>query len=283
MKIWKYIYLTLMLLLAMLIIAISQLPDSNLHIIACDVGQGDAILITFGSTQILTDGGPDKSVMTCLGKYMPFWDRTIDLVISTHPDADHSTGLVTVLKDYKVGQILINPIDPGTQVYRALESEIATKGVHVVDPVEGMVLGVGLIHLDIENPSHELVDQIPNFKSGETNLYSIVYLLTYGQFRGLFTGDMPPTVSDRLSTLSAIEGLDYIKIPHHGSNNGLTENLLKAVMPKVAVISVGKNIWGFPRPELLSLLAKYGVKTLRTDQMGDVEVVTNGESYWIRL
>ena len=86
-------------LFAMLIIAVSQLPDGNLHIIACNVGQGDAILITYGNTQILTDGGPDKSVMDCSGKYMPFWDRNIELVISTHPDTDHSTGLVEVLKD----------------------------------------------------------------------------------------------------------------------------------------------------------------------------------------
>jgi beta-lactamase superfamily II metal-dependent hydrolase len=92
---------------------------------------------------------------------------------------------------------------------------------------------------------------------------------------------MPPSVSDRLSTLSEVEGLDYIKIPHHGSNNGLTENLLKMVMPKIAVISVGKNTWGFPRPEILDMLTKYGVKILRTDQMGDVEVVTNGENFTI--
>jgi beta-lactamase superfamily II metal-dependent hydrolase len=159
---------------------------------------------------------------------------------------------VEVLKDYKVRQILINPIAPGTQVYRALENVIGTKGVRVVNHVEGMSFGVGLIHLDIFRPSEDLVSQIPDFKSGETNLFSIVYLLTYGQFRGLFTSDMPPTVSDSPSTLSGIEGLDYIKIPHHESNNGLTENLFKAVMPKVAVISVGKIFWGFPRPELLN-------------------------------
>jgi competence protein ComEC len=264
----------------MIVIAVFQLPDGNLHIIACNVGQGDAILITFGNTQILTDGGPDKSVMNCLGKYMPFWDRNIELVISTHPDADHSTGLVEVLKNYKVGQILINPIDPGTQVYRALEREIGTRGVKVVNPVEGMVLGVGLIHLDILNPTQQLVDR--KFTPGDdTNVYSIVYKLSFKSFSGLFTGDMPPAVSDQLSMNQLIRGVDYIKIPHHGSNNGLTENLLKAVMPKIAVISVGKNPWGFPRPEILDMLSKYGVKTYRTDKMGDVEVTTDGTKYWM--
>ena len=128
MKNWKYIFGILLLILFGLIIAISQIPNGNLHIIACKVGQGDAILVTYGSTQILTDDGPDKSVLSCLGKYIPFWDRNIELVISTHPDADHSTDLVEVVKDYKVGQILINDLDLGTDVYRALKNAVAMRG-----------------------------------------------------------------------------------------------------------------------------------------------------------
>jgi len=98
-------------MLSGVVIAIFQLPDGNLHIIACNVGQGDAILITYQNIQILTDGGPDTRVLSYLGKYMPFWDRNIELVISTHPDADHSTGLTDVIKNYNIDKILINPID----------------------------------------------------------------------------------------------------------------------------------------------------------------------------
>lgn len=290
MRFWKYIFGVMLLFLAGVIIAISQLPDGNLHIIACNVGQGDAILITYGSTQILTDGGPDKSVLNCLGKYMPFWDRNIELIISTHPDADHSTGLTGVIKNYNVGEILINPIDPGTQVYEVLKKEVGGHGVPVINPMEGLRLRLGMIYLDIENPTEELLniltvknegDKLAKYSiTSETNLYSIVYKLSFKKFSGLFTGDMPPEVSDRLSTLSEIKGLDYIKIPHHGSNNGLTENLIKAVMPKVAVISVGKNSWGFPRPEILDILSKYGVEVYRTDTEGDVEMVTDGTKMW---
>ena len=101
-------------------------------------------------------------------------------------------------------------------------------------------MGLGLIHLNIENPSREFASQ--KFAAvDDTNVYSIVYKLSFKSFSGLFTGDVPPEVSDRLSTLSEVERVDYIKIPHHGSNNGLTENLLKVAMPKIAVISVGKN------------------------------------------
>ena len=292
MKFWKYIFGLVLLILATIVIALSQLPDGNLHVIACDVGLGDAILITYGKTQILTDGGPDKSVLSCLGKYMPFWDRDIELVISTHPDADHSTGLTDVIKNYHVGTILINPIDPGTSVYEVLKKEVGGRGIPIINPVEGMRLGVGLIYLDILNPSEELYGGliVKNVDDGlskyqilrETNLYSIVYKLSFKNFSGLFLGDAPTETSDRLSTLGGIGGVNYIKVPHHGSVNGLTENLLKAIVPKIAVISVGKNMWNFPRPEILDMLGKYGVKIFRTDKDGDIEVVTNGTSYWIK-
>jgi competence protein ComEC len=292
MKFWKYIFGLLFLTLSVVIIALFQLPDGNLHVIACNVGLGDAILITYGKTQILTDGGPDKSVMSCLGKYMPFWDRNIELVISTHPDADHSTGLVDVIKNYNVGEILINPVDPGTSVYEVLKKEVGGRGIPVINPVEGMQLRLGLIYLDILNPSEEHYNKLIVKNAGDnmakyqilgvTNLYSIVYKLSFKNFSGFFPGDIPPEVSDRLASGQPIGPVNYIKIPHHGSVNGLTENLLKVLVPKVAVISVGKNSWNFPRPEILDMLVKSGVKILRTDEMGDIETVTDGTKYWIK-
>jgi competence protein ComEC len=292
MRNWKYIFLTLFLFLSVVIIAAFQTPDKNLHIIACNVGQGDAILVTYGTTQILTDGGPDTSILNCLGKYMPFWDRNIELVILTHPDADHSTGIVSVLKNYNVGEILINPADPGTEVYRALEKEVGSQDIPAIYPVEGMKLRVGLIYLDILEPTAELLNKLTvensssklaKYKiSGETNLYSIVYKLSFKNFTGLFPGDIPPEVGDQLAVQQASSHVEYIKVPHHGSTNGLTENLLKAVMPNLAVISVGKNSWGFPKQVILEMLSKYNVKVLRTDQLGDIEVVTDGKGYWVK-
>jgi competence protein ComEC len=95
-------------------------------------------------------------------------------------------------------------------------------------------------------------------------------------------GDAPPEVLDGLAAKQAVGPVNYIKIPHHGSVNGLTENLLKTLVPKIAVISVGKNMWDFPRPEILDMLGRYGVKTLRTDEMGDIEIITDGTRYWIK-
>src|SRR3972149_11248832 len=153
MRIWKHIFGFLILLLAMIVIALFQIPDSRLHIVACDVGQGDGILVIYKNTQIVTDGGPDEKIIACLGKYMPFWDRKIELVVSTHPDSDHSTGLISLVKEYKVDNILINPIDSSTQTIEVLENMVGSRGVGVITPVEGMSMGLGLIRLDILNPS----------------------------------------------------------------------------------------------------------------------------------
>lgn len=316
MNFWKYIYYFLVLILAGIGIAISQLPDGNLHIVACDVGQGDAILITYKNTQILTDGGQNNNVLTCLGRHLPFWDRKIELVILTHSDADHSTGLIEVVKRYKVATFLTNSVDSGTQVYRALDNMIGSKGVQVLNASLGQRLGLGKIYLDILAPTHEQLgvlgtSDIENKISAyvadkETNSYSIVYLLSFGQFDALFTGDIPTQVSNQLSELSKTEGVEYIKVPHHGSKNGLTESLLEKIvgegLPRqnsqhepytnsiekasakvVGVISVGKNNrYGHPHQEILDMLKKYNVKILRTDEMGDVELLTDGKSYWFK-
>ena len=173
-----------------------------------------------------------------------------------------------------------------------LEKEVGGRGTPVINPVEGMELGVGLIHLDILNPAQEAMDTLTVKNdgdkltkygiSGETNAYSIVYRLSFKNFSRFFPGDMSQTLSDSMAAENVVKSVDYIKISHHGSNNGLTENLLTQLVPKLAVISVGKNSWGFPRPEILDLLTKYKVKILRTDQMGDIEIITDGKSFWVK-
>jgi competence protein ComEC len=273
---YRYIVQFLILILAVLAITIFQLPDSNLHVIACDVGQGDAILITYKNIQILTDGGPDTKVMDCLSKHVPFYDREIELIISTHPDADHSTGLITVLKRYKVDNIMINDLDSGTATIKALNNEVGSRGIHVIRPVTGLKLRVGLIYLDVLHPTQ-------GFTSTQTNSYSIVDKLTFGNFKAIFTGDIGPDISDSLINNYLIEPVNYLKVPHHGSKNGLTQNLLEKLKPEIAVISVGKkNRYGHPSQEILEMLNKYKLQILRTDEMRDVEVISNGKSFWVK-
>ena len=283
MKIWNYTISLLILILAGVTIAILQLPDNNLHIIACDVGQGDAVLAVYKNIQILTDGGPDNKVVNCLGKYLPFWDRNIELVISTHPQKDHYFGLIEVVKRYKVDNILYSKLEVSSPGYKVLEKEVGSGGTNVIRPYTGQVLRIGLIQLDILNSSDEQLP-ITNFQfSNIVNDMGIVTLLKYGQFKALFTADVENAISDKLSVIREIEGVQYIKVNHHGSKNGLSENLLKAFMPTLAVISNGRNnVYGHPHKEILGMLEKYKVKVLRTDQMGNVEVVTDGEKYWLK-
>lgn len=276
MKIWKYLLGLLTSTLLLLTIAVFQLPDSNFHIIACDVGQGDAILVTYKNIQILTDGGPDNKVLDCLSRHIPFWDKQIELVVMTHPDSDHSKGLIDVIKRYNIHQIVFKPVDSGTQVYKALENEVGSKGVRVIDPDSSIRLRLDLIYLDILHPTK-------GFENKKTNNHSIVSLLKYKEFEALLTGDIEDSVSDLVSGSWTNGSIEYIKVPHHGSKNGMSENLLKAFMPKVAVISVGKdNRYGHPYKEVLEMLEKYEVRIFRTDEMGDVEIVTDGVRYWIK-
>jgi competence protein ComEC len=256
--------------------------DSNLHIIACNVGQGDAILIQKNTTQVLIDGGPNSSVMDCLGKYMPFWDRQIELVILTHPEADHYSGLIEVFKKYKVNYFGQNNTDSSSLGYRVLEKVVGGSGTQDLKLSKGISLGVGMIYLDILNPVGDNKDSITNKQTHGTNDNGVVVLLRYAQFKALFTADVENEVSDELSENPKIQNLDYIKVNHHGSKNGLSEKLLQAGMPKTAIISVGKkNSYGHPHAEVIKILSERDIKIHRTDLDGDVEIISNGVNFWV--
>ena len=275
MKTWKYLFGVLALVALSLWLALLASPDKNLRLIACDVGQGDAILAISGKFQILTDGGPDNSVLTCLEKYLPFWDREIELVILTHPQLDHYRGLIEVFNRYKVDTFLTNDFSPSTQGLKALENAVGGGGARVVRPAVGTRLRLGMIYLDILHPAKGIISKEPND-------ISIVTVLRFGEFEALLTGDIGPKIIEKLLTENLIEPVDYIKIPHHGSRNGTTLELLEKSMPKLAVISVGKgNSYGHPHQEVLKMLESYGLRIFRTDKDGDVEVVTDGKKWWV--
>lgn len=253
--------------------------DNQLHIVACDVGQGDAILIQKNTTQILIDGGPDNSVLNCLGKHMPFWDKKLELVILTHPQEDHYGGLVDVFKNYKVnlfGEYNTESSNQGYQVLKNIPTPLVTLS-------KGTKLRLGMIYLDILHPSGNNQSIINNKQTSNANDDGVVVLLKYAQFKALFTADVENKVSDKLSELPEIQNLNYLKVNHHGSKNGLSQKLLDTVDPEIAVISVGKkNRYGHPHEEVIKILGERDIKILRTDLEGDVEVVTDGISYWTK-
>ncbi|EKD47121.1 MAG: hypothetical protein ACD_66C00214G0001 [uncultured bacterium] len=282
----------LLIVLGTIWLAVFSSPDAYLHIVACDVGQGDAILMQNGSSQVLVDGGVGSRVLDCLGKYMPFWDRQIEIIVLTHPQADHFSGLIEVFKRFKVGYFLAPGVDNSTQGYQVLKDLVMSSQVQIVNPSEGMNVRLGKIYLDIINPTSKLlasenvlgsVGEIGMFTTTrDLNDFSVVFNLTFGSFDAILTGDIGQEREKAILTTGKIKEVEYIKIPHHGSRNGLTKEFLDATSPSVAVISVGaKNTYGHPHKEILDMLKTAGVKVLRTDEMGDVEIVTDGEKYWL--
>jgi competence protein ComEC len=252
----------------------------ELHLIACDVGEGDAIIAVYGQTQVLIDGGPGNQVLECLGEYMPFWDREIELVVLTHPESDHYTGLIGVFKRYKVDNFLTLAAQVSSPAYSLLESLVGGGKTRVIFARGGMVIRLGLLSFDIVNPiGDNNLEKIT--ENNGFNDYSIAGILSLGKFKALLTGDISPSSEKDLYYLGKLSKVNYIKIPHHGSKNGLVEEVLKSTMPDLAVISVGENQWGHPDIETLNLLAKYNIRTLRTDEKGNIEIRTDGKIWMV--
>lgn len=295
-KSWKLIAFIALLVLSAAVLAVQSVSSNKLKIIACDVGQGDGFLITYKSTQIIIDGGPNNKIVGCISNNTAFWDREIELVVLTHPQLDHYLGLIEIFRTYHVQNFLANNLDSSANEYQVLINEVESSDTRVILPHETSAIRVGLIQLDILGPNKEFI----NLKSSniaaqedsknaertvlgtsttdlDPNEFSISTLLIFRNYKALFTGDISPKKSDEVAQIlqkMGIEHINYIKVPHHGSKNGLTENLLKVSRPDVAVISAGKNnSYGHPHKLVLDMLQEYKVIVRRTDLEGDVVVV----------
>lgn len=276
----KAILLLLIILFGLLSLAIYQkitIDDSQLHVIFCDVGQGDGILITKGLTQILVDGGPDNKILSCLSRHMVFWDRKIEVVLLTHPQTDHFTGLISVLRNYNVNMFLHPDVEGTSEAWKVFKEELASRGVDNKIVTSGDKITIANLHFDIFNPSSSLLGASP---STDLNDYSVVGILSYGNFDTLLTGDIQPPQIDTI--VPKLRPIEVLKVPHHGSKNGLTTDFLYKASPSLAVICVGKNNrYGHPNSEVIKLLNEHNIKTLRTDQDGEVEVISNGDKWWV--
>jgi competence protein ComEC len=252
-----------------------QAPDNILKVHFFDVGQGDSIFIeTPQGKQVLIDGGPDKMILEKLGETMPFYDRSIDLVILTHPDADHITGLAEVLKFYQIDHILSSGFEKDTAVYHKWRGLIEEKDIPLTLARNGqqIFLEKGIV-MKILWPEQSLMNSMVK----NANDASVVGQLIYGQIEILLTGDIEKNIEQYLVTHLPAGGLesDIFKAPHHGSKTSTSYNFLKAVNPQIAVISVGlDNRYGHPHKDILERL-KY-ISVYRTDLMGDVEILTDG-------
>ncbi|HVZ67197.1 MAG TPA: MBL fold metallo-hydrolase [Patescibacteria group bacterium] len=252
----------------------AEFSDNKMHVVICDIGQGDSIYIrTPGGADILVDGGPDSKVLNCLSRHMPLYDREIDLVFATHPDSDHVGGLISVLKSYKVDSFGTSTLDNknNTATFSNLINEVKAQGV----PLRVLVSGTRFSLAD--GVVLSTLWPKPGFSSPETNEYSLVQLLKYKDFDLLLTGDIPYSILDSLN-IPDEKSIEVFKIPHHGSKTGVDDKTFQEIHADFVAISDGKNNpYHHPNPSVLNILKKYGVKYERTDQVGDIEVVTDGK------
>lgn len=240
-----------------------------------DVGQGDAILISAGSNQVLIDGGPSGVILEKLGKAMPFYDKTIELVIATHPDADHISGLVDVLKRYNVERVLTTGIVSETQTAKLLDKLISEKNVQKTVAHFGQRVKIYPgVNLDILYPFSDLSGQ----KFENENNTSVVAKLNVGSESILLTGDAETPVEWQLLNAGINLNSDILKVAHHGSKSSTSEEFVKAISPEMSVIQVGaKNTYGHPTDQTLERLK--GSKIFRTDLDGDIEAIFDGQKF----
>ncbi|MDP1884326.1 MAG: ComEC/Rec2 family competence protein [Candidatus Moranbacteria bacterium] len=242
--------------------------NQELKVIFLDVGQGDAILISQGSNQILIDGGPDGQVLLeKLGRYVPFWDREIEMAIATHPDQDHIEGLLEVMKNYKIDALVEGAEQSESQLYKNYENLIAQKQIQKIEAEAGVKIKLNGAEMEILSPRAP----VPTGAVKDTNAYSVVARLAFGQNSFLFTGDLPDTEEKKLAQSSVDLSAKVLKVAHHGSKYATTGEFLDAVHPSDAIISVGRNNrFGHPADEALARLKERKINIFRTDEKGDV-------------
>ncbi|MDB5238345.1 MAG: Metallo-beta-lactamase family protein [Candidatus Kaiserbacteria bacterium] len=240
-----------------------------------NIGQGDSIFIDAPSgRQVLIDGGPDSSVLRQLSAVMPWYDRSIDVMIPTHPDADHISGLIDVLAHYQIGLILQSSVLGSTATWHTLEKDISQEGAQIVTGQRGEIIDLGKgAYLEVLSPDRPL----PN---AETNTACVVTRLVYGNTSFMLSCDAPKEIENYLVRLDgkALRS-DVLKAGHHGSKNSSSPLFVGYVDPTYAVYSRGcDNKYGHPNQETIDTLAKFNIPTLDTCKDGAITFVSDGET-----
>ena len=247
----------------------------ELQIYFFDVGQGDAIFIEAkDGTQILIDGGPTNKILPLLGGVMPFYDHSIDAVISTHPHADHVSGLIEVLKRYKVGMVIESGASYQTAEAKEFENLVSEKHIKkiIIDkPVKLSFFKNAALNFLFPNKSFE--GQI--LKNVHDS--ALISELDFEGKKILLMADAEKNLERYLLQKRVLGDVDVLKVGHHGSKTSSNDFFLKAVKPEYAVISMGaRNRYGHPHQQTLSNLEAIGAQIFRTDINGSIILNIDG-------
>jgi competence protein ComEC len=262
--------------------AFLEAPDGLLHVAFLDVGQGDsAMVVTPTGRTVLIDGGSDGQ-RTCLlvDQFLPYWDRSIDAVVMTHPHADHLGGLLAVADRYEVGLVLCPGIGSESLLYTEWERRAERFNAVLEIATAGQVLALGDgTTLTVLNPEAGA----PTEGLDADDNGGVVLRLDYGDVSVLFAADIRAQREATLVHGGAALRANVLKVPHHGSDTSSSEQFITAVNPEVAVISVGsQNAYGHPHAAVIAALADSGATVLATSACGTVEFVTDGRELNVR-
>lgn len=266
---------------------------ASLEINFLDIGQGDATFITFtDGQQMLVDCAIDARILEALGRAMPFYDRTIDYLVVTHPDQDHYGGCIDVMERYDIGTIVYNGFEKEeTLFYHAFVDAVQASGAAFVIISEPITWQIASTSIDYLYPVTNLsVDpNIPGFdKDTGSNNSSIVMYIAHGDTEILMTGDAEEEAEEFLLREYGTDlDIDILKAGHHGSNSSSIQPFVDVTTPAHVVFSAGlDNKFGHPTPRVLKRFERAGSQIWRTDTMGDIvvtvgddRVMINGEAF----
>lgn len=258
-------------------------PGGNLRIYALDVGQGDGLLVISpqGKT-VLIDAGPTEAGDEVVAALRNHGVKQIDLMIATHPHADHIGGMKKVFDTFRVKKILDSGQTYGTATYEKLLREVQENKTSYIKAVLGQSIELEPgVKFDVYGPPHPPFSEADIGKDRSVqNANSIVLRLSYGSFAMLFTGDAEFETEARMMKAGNNLQANVLKIGHHGSRHATSGNFLTAVAPQFAIISVGEgNDYGHPAQLTLDRLKKANIKTLRTDLSGEIEIFSDGKTF----
>lgn len=268
-----------------------------------DIGQGDSIYIDAPSgRQVLIDGGPNAAVLRTLAEVSPWWDRSIDLMVATHPDGDHIGGLIDVLARYKVSTILISSVEGGTKTWDTLSRAMSDEKASVIVAKRGQIIDMGgEVYLEILSPDRD----VPNV---DTNLGCVVARLVYGTTSFMLSCDAPQAIENYLVALDGSTSLTtsgstsfddaqnkslttggsglkstVLKAGHHGSKTSSSPFFVGFVDPAFVVFSRGcDNKYGHPNQETIDTFARFNIPTLDTCTSGTITFVSDGQTVSLR-
>ncbi len=277
-----------LLAVGLIFIAYSRVvPTYNLNVNFYNVGQGDSTFIqTFQGNQILVDGGPGNTVLNELSHDMPFFDRTIELMIVSHPHEDHVSGLIEVLKRYKVEKILLPDVEFKSDTFEEFLRLSDEKQIEKIYGFEGKRIYLDdatVFDIYYPPPGHFIADNnYSGFKENKRNPndVSIVGKLSFGKTKILFTGDAGEEIEKLILPKYNLDS-DILKVGHQGSKYSSSTELLQEVTPEYSVIMVGKNSYGHPTPEAMERIKTIGSKIFRTDLNQTVRFESNGQEIFV--